>query len=325
MTKISEPGIYDLTDADYQAEPCGEPSLRSSIAWKMIARGSTPAHARFEHPSLNPNWKPTNKRIFDIGKACHKLILGKGAQLIQIDAKNYKTDKAQEARDAAYAAGHIPLLPHEMIQVKAMTAAAREQMAALVRAGTIETMPFEGDETEKTIIWRDKKTNVLCRAMLDGLPGNYEAIAEVKTCNASADPALWQWRQMREYGFHFRMGFYRRGLEALDLAYSPEFQFFVIETEEPYLMSFIRIDYELVQLQDKKVGEAMTLWDQCRHSNIWPGYSIEGYDIGPSEREKAELHPDLLEPQQERATGHLESADIASGLTKPSQLVRPRA
>jgi hypothetical protein len=305
MTKITAPGVYDLSDAEYQGEPAATPSLRSSIAWKLIARGSCPAMARWEHPALNPDFEPENKRAFDIGRAVHKIILGKGAQIVEIDAKDYRKDDAKEAREAAWKAGQIPLLPNEHKQVKAMAKAARDQMATLVKAGVIETMPFEHGETEKTIVWRDG--NTLCRAMLDGLPHDNSAIDEVKTTGASADVRLWEWRQARELGYMFRQSFYRRGLETLKLAYSPHFRFFVIENFPPYLMSFIRVDDRLIAREDKRVRHALEIWDRCMQSGEWPGYPIG--EIGLSDKEKAQelglLKPELIAP-----SAHQDSSDV---------------
>jgi hypothetical protein len=318
--KISEPGIYDLMDAEYQGEPATEPSLRSSIAWKMIAKGSTPAHARWEHPKLNPLWEPENRRTFDIGKGAHVLLLGKGARIKLIEGYDYATNEPdkglkksekQEMRDAAYDAGEIPLLIPEVRRVQHMAQAAKQQLTALLDAGTIQYIPFSDPaQNEKTLIWRDKRTGVLCRAMLDALPE--DGIDEYKTTGASADPAVWQWRQMRELGFHFRLAFYRRGLEALGLQFSPEVHLYVQETSPPYLLSFIRLDYELIQFADLQVGRAIALWARCLKENRWPGYSLEGYDVGLSEREKNEMHPP--DPVSGNRDGHLESSDIAADL-----------
>ena len=312
---ITDPGIYDLTDAEYQEEPCSEPSLRSSIAWKMIAKGSTPAHARWGHPKLNPLWEPENKRAFDIGKGAHMLLLGKGARIKLIAGYDYSSNEKlgltrgekQALRDAAYDCGEIPLLTHEAKKCQDMAASAMGQLASLFDAGAIQYVPFQDtDQNEKTLVWRDKKTGVLCRAMLDSLPT--DGIDEYKSTSASADPALWQWRQMRELGFHFRLAFYRRGLEALGLSYSPEFHIFVQETSPPYLLSFIRLDYELIEHADRRVSDALSLWAKCLRTGIWPGYSLDGYDVGLSERERAELHPqDKIEHTE---GGHVPSEDM---------------
>lgn len=314
---ILEPGIYEIDEAAYNADPCGEEiSLRSSIAKMLVSPGGTPRHAWWASPRLNPRWEAENSRKFDIGKAAHKLLLGKGGDLVEIPGFDYatnekgggmtKTEKGA-ARDAAWAAGKIPLLMHEVHQVSAMASAAQDQIRALVAAGTIDT-PFEYYRTEVTLIWRDKRTNVLCRARLDGLSEGADAINEYKTCGASADPALFQWRQARPLGYFFSMAFYRRGLEALGLAHSPHFQMFVQETEPPYCLSFIRVDDELIAREDFNVSRALNIWKRCMSTGEWPGYSVEGYDVGLSEKERGQEA--VSNPRAE----HVESGDIASGL-----------
>lgn len=153
--KITEPGVYaNITEAEYNDDPTEEVSLRSSIAWKLVERGSTPRHAWFACPRLNPNYKAEHRNTFDIGRACHAMLLGKGSDYAVIHHDNYKTKAAQEMRAAAYQNGKIPLLQWEAAQVKAMAKAAREQLQALVDAGTIPVMPFGRDETEVTIARR---------------------------------------------------------------------------------------------------------------------------------------------------------------------------
>jgi len=318
MNLITEPGIYDVDEAVYNAEPCAEPSLRSSIAWKLIAKGSTPAHARLHVPAFNPNFIAEHKRSFDIGRACHKYLLGKGALIADIAADNYKTKAAQEARDAAYTAGKIPLLPHEHQQVKAMATAAREQLRALVDAGTLEAMPFSDGQTERVIVWR--KNGVLCRAMLDGLPNEYEAIDEYKSDGESADPQNWQWKA-RRFGYFFRQAFYRDGLEQLRLAYSPHFRFFVQETAPPYLLAFIRVEDEVIMRESQNVRRAINIWKRCVDTGVWPGYSLQGYDLGLTEREQAEIDAQHASEQSPRG-GHVDSESIAATVNKPSNLFR---
>ena len=138
---IDEPGIYDMDEATYNADPCADISLRSSIASKLVDRGSTPRHAWFACPRLNPDFKPDNRRMFDLGKACHASLLGKGSKLLIIKDDSYRSKMAKELRDAAYAVGEIPLLEYEAAQVFEMADAARQQLGDLVAAGTLSRMP----------------------------------------------------------------------------------------------------------------------------------------------------------------------------------------
>lgn len=281
---ITEPGIYDMPDAVYQADPCVEISLRSSIAWKLIQPGSVPAHVAYGCDRLNPNYvQPEEKRFFDIGKAAHSLLLGKGADFAIVHAENYKKGDARKLRETIQGVGKVALLEAEAAQVRTMAKEAHRQIAGLIEAGTVTCSPFEAVSAEKVIVWRDH--GVLCRAMLDGLSIDSDIVSEYKTEGQSAAPELWQWKA-RKLGYLFRLAFYRRGLEALKLAYSPQIHIFVQETFPPYLLAFYRIEDELIAKEDERVKRALRIWRRCVERNEWPGYARDGFDLGLTYKEK---------------------------------------
>lgn len=313
MTKIIEPGVYDMSDADYQSDPCEEISLRSSLAWKLIGKGSTPAHAAYGCSRLNPDYQPLNKKYFNIGKVAHALLLGKGTDYAIVHEDSYRTKDARQMRDQILAAGKTPLLDAEAAQVRAMAKAAHSQIKLLVEAGTIERSPFDVERSEKVIVWRDNGT--LCRAMLDGLAVDHDIVSEYKTEGESAAPEAWQWKA-RKMGYIFRLAFYRRGLEALKLAFSPQFHVFVQETEPPYLLAMYRIDDELIAMEDERVRQAMKIWRRCLETNNWPGYSVAGFDLSLTEREemgRLTAREGLRQYLEDRGR-HIDSEDIARTL-----------
>ena len=282
---ITEPGIYEMSDADYQADPCEEISLRSSYVAKLLEKGSTPAHVAYQIPRINPDYKREEKRHFDIGKAAHTLLLGRGAAYAIVHADSYRTKAAQEERDLIYLSHKTPLLETEAVQVRAMVKAARRQIDELIEAESVPCDPFDSAYTEKVIVWRDPITNVLCRAMLDGLPIMEDFVGEYKTDGQSAALENFQWKA-RKMGYIARLAFYRRGLEALKIAFSPTIGMFVQETFEPYLLAYHRITDELIERADREVTAAMKLWRKCLETGKWPGYSAEGYVLDLTERER---------------------------------------
>ncbi len=318
---IDAPGIYDLTEKQYNADPCAEISLRSSTAWQLVEGTKRPAHVRMDVPRLNPKWEPTNRKHFDIGKAVHKLVLGKGAAICDIPGygynKNEGTKKApgisagdkQELRDAAYDRGEIPLQAHEREQVEAMAKSALAQLEAYAEHNNFDRVPFSGTETERTIVWREGR--VLCRAMLDGLPDSMEAIDEFKSDGETAEETKWRWKA-RRFGYFFRLAFYRRGLEALGLAYSPHFRFWIAETFEPYLLNYIPVDDELIAREDERVKMAIKIWDKCMTSNEWPGFPLVGTETGLTDKERQLEQVGGLGAYN--AAGHMSSDDIAATL-----------
>jgi len=71
MTTISKPGVYDIPDKEYHADPCPVPSLSSTLARTLL--NQSPLHAWTKHPRLNPDHEPEEKRTFDIGRV-HQVL-----------------------------------------------------------------------------------------------------------------------------------------------------------------------------------------------------------------------------------------------------------
>ena len=323
MSGITDPGIYDnISDAEYQQDCCEEISLRSSTAFKLIERGSTPAHAAWECPRLNPSYERKEARHFDIGRAAHAMLFGKGAIIKPIKGYDYarneeggltKTQKA-DMRDKAYEAGHIPLLIPEQKQVEAMSAAAKVQIQQLVDNATIEANPFGMMQSERVLVARIH--GVLCRVMTDSLSIDGDCLSEYKTEGQSAAQENFMWKA-RKLGYIFRLAFYRRVIEELKIAYSPRIHIFVQETKPPYLLAFYRVDDELIARENENVMRALKIWRRCLERNEWPGYSPEGFDLALTEKELMQEHG------PKAASPHLDSQDVADEFYS-SVIVKPR-
>jgi hypothetical protein len=261
---ISTPGIYDIPAALYHADPCPEPSLSSSIA-KLICLES-PAHARQAHPRLNPATVRDEAEHFDIGTAAHAVLLEGEASVEIIDAPDWRTKAAKEARDAARLEGKTPLLLKVWKDVQAMVAATRAQLDRF-KDGS-ERM-FTAGEAESTLIWKDD--DVWCRARLDWLRHvPMVSIDDFKSTSASANPDAWT-RAMLAAGTDIQAAWYQRGVRALTGLVAP-FRFCVQETYPPYALSVISLGPDAEILAEKKCLYALDLWRQCRKRNDWIGY-----------------------------------------------------
>lgn len=257
------PGVYDLPLADYLADPVPGGSLSSTGARKLLPP-SCPA--RYRWWADNP--KPP-KREFDLGHAAHRLVLGAGHELVDVDAANYRTKAAQEARDNAYAAGKVPLLPHEREQVTAMAAALREHPWAgrLFEPGT--------GKPEQTLVWQDLQTGVWCRALLDWLPnanGHRFILRDYKTA-ASAAPTKLD-RAIADYSYHVQLAFHLMGGRALGLAGEDAQALLVAqEKDPPYLVTVVQPDPPAMRIGARQAGEALSVYAECVANGRWPGYS----------------------------------------------------
>jgi hypothetical protein len=268
---MHQPGIYNLTDAAYHADPCPEPSLSSSIARTIISR--SPLHAWYQHPRLNDAHKPDNSKEFDIGTAAHDLILKGQDCLAIINADNFKTKVAREERDAAYAAGLTPLLNKDWDAVQLM---ATEFFHALYRTRDAQDA-FRDGTPEQTLIW--KHDGIWFRAKLDWMPKNSRIYDDFKTTTNARSDAFQ--RRVYEHGYDMQAAFYMRGLRLLGICDDPIFRFIAVEKEAPHGVSINRLSPAAIELADMKVSRAIEIWKRCLHENRWDGYPPITVDIGP--------------------------------------------
>jgi len=268
---IDAPGIYEMPAAVYHGDPCPEPSLSSSIA-KLLCM-SSPAHARHAHPRLNVEAVEEEAEHFDIGTAAHAVLL-EGVHAVEvIDAPDWRTKAAREARDAARAAGKTPLLAHVWADVQAMVAAARDQLCRHSDGGA---EMFTAGQPERTAIWQEE--GIWCRARLDWLrPVAVNrftppwAIDDYKSTSRSANPDDWT-RTLFSAGVDVQVAWYLRGVKAVT-GQDATFRFAVQETYPPYALSVIALGPEALTIAEKKCIYALDAWRACLADGVWPTYA----------------------------------------------------
>ncbi len=263
--RIDTPGVYDLPSEVYHRDPVVEPSLSRSIAELMVTR--TPRHAWLAHPRLNPDHVETKRIDFDIGKAFEQVLLEGDEGVVMIDADSYSTKVAKEARDAAYAAGKVPLLGKHFDMLAPMVQAARAQLAAHPEARDA----FVAGKPQQTLVWCEG--GVWCRALLDWLPDERTrdtVYYDVKT-TSDANPEVWQ-RACFAAGGDMQAAFYLRGIRALLGGEAARFRFVVVERKPPYALVVVELTPAALALGEAKVHRALELWRACLGENRWPGY-----------------------------------------------------
>ena len=310
MPKL-EQGVHDIPAAIYHRDflldgtyLTPEPSLSSSIAKILNAR--SPRHAWMAHPRLNPDHVDENKVEYDIGTAGHGLLLEGESGVVVVDADSYRTKAAREARDAAYAAGKTPLLPHQLVDVQAMVAAARVQLAAH-DVGDV----FRDGKPEQTLIWREEN-GVWCRARLDWLPRDHGSRPQIfydyKT-TTNSHPETWQ-RRAFDLSYDLQAAFYLRGIrEALGIERA-EFRFIVQEQTPPYALSVVALTPAAIALGEAKVHRAIMTWQACLRDDRWPGYpaDVAYVDAPPWEQMRFEAAKARDQMLRDAGRDHLQAA-----------------
>lgn len=255
--------VYDeMPEATYHGDPVPGGSLSASGA-KQLLPPSCPA--RYQYDRLHP--KP--KAAFDYGTAAHKLVLGTGPEIVIVDAPDWRTKKAQQARDEAHERSAVPLLISAFGEVEQMAAALRAHPVASALLDTARGKP------EQSLFWEDERAGIWRRARLDWLPDPRPdariVIPDYKTA-VSADPDAFR-RAAANYRYHMQAAQYIDGVRALGLDDDPAFLFIVQEKAAPYLVHVIGLEDEAIEAGRARNAEAAEIWRDCTGAGYWPGYS----------------------------------------------------
>lgn len=289
MADVLGAGFHDnIAEERYHRDPCAAPSLSSSIARILVDQ--SPAHAFRAHPRLG-NADGEESSEMDIGSAAHAIIL-EGRDLIEeLPYDDLRTNAAKAARDAARAAGKIPLITRKAQAVRRMVKAVRAQLDAHADARD-SFVPGKG-VAEQTMIWREEN-GIWCRARIDWRPNSGRIIDDLKTTGTSANPDSFG-RQFFSMGYDFRAAFYARGMKKLT-GERWVMRFTVAEVDEPHALSVVQLHDEAVELADREVERAIRRWGECLSANEWPGYPNETVVIGaPAWRENQVLGVEMRE------------------------------
>lgn len=273
VTGWDVPRVIDGMPHDvYLKDPVPGGSLSSSGA-RLLIPPSCPAKYRWAvgHPTMP-------KLDYDIGTAAHRELLGVGPDLEVIDAPDYKRRVNQVAKKTAYAAGKIPILPHQMDMVFDMVQVARAHPLAgrLLDPGT--------GVPEQSLFWlervipdRGKPFEVQCRARLDWLStlttkDGRMIVVDYKTAK-SVNPANLV-RAIGDNGYHMQAAWYLDAVVGCGLAKDAVFLFVFQEKEPPFLITVMELhDVTGLWVGRELNDHARRVYHRCRELGAWPGYS----------------------------------------------------
>lgn len=245
--------ILDVTPEEYFALP----GLSQSTAKVLLDR--SPLHAKAA------NRKDPTKEM-DRGNVVHTLVLGKGKAFEVCDFKDWRTDRAKDAKADAVSRGLIPILPKDLAAAEQIAAAIRHQLAprGIVLDGA----------SEVAVRWTEPSAHgpVLCRGMMDHLRFSAGVIYDLKISENAATSAFE--RTAENLGYAIQHAAYTRALTALrpDLAGRTSMLFIVAEPEEPYAVNVLKPDGAFRELGERRWRRAVETWAECLATDVWPGY-----------------------------------------------------
>jgi hypothetical protein len=266
-TTLDAAGMYELDSETYHKDPAPAPSLSSTLAKALLAQ--SPLHAWYASPRLNPDWEPVNKKTFDIGRAAHGAILGKGGDYIAIPNDMLASNGAASTKAAkafieeARSAGMTPLKSCEVDCIGAMKDVAEDRLAAL---------GINLDPARSELAALAEIDGGWCRAMLDNVPlAANEPIYDLKTCESAAPDACE--RAIMNYGYDVQAEHYRQVWKAATGEDRP-FRFIFQEKSQPHELCVVELGDDSLMMARKKIARAREIWGICLRAKQWPGYPL---------------------------------------------------
>jgi len=240
--------VHDLEESTYHAH-----SALSSTQARLLLDSPARYHYAQTHPQ-------THKAAFDVGHAVHSRVLGVGSPVEVLHFDSYRTKAAQDARDAAYAAGLVPMLAKDMGPIDGMAEAVLAHKDA---RAILEALP--GREVS---IFADID-GVPTRARFD-IYGDHDG-ADVKTAlDASPDGFN---RAVDAHGLHVQEAWYRAAHRAVTGTELQSFGFLVVEKTAPYLVGVYDLDIMWRDIGREQAEKARERWLRCTETGEWPGYA----------------------------------------------------
>jgi hypothetical protein len=262
-----ESGIFNLTAAQYHADPAPSPSLSSSIA--NILLDQSPVHAMLAHPRLNASYAREEDSRFDLGSAAHMMLLERNEEkIVRVQADSWRTNAAKAARAQAWMNFQYPVLEHKYADIVEMVKVARAYMLTTELGDILET-----GAAEQSLLWEDSAsggnpTPFWCRARPDMMTP--DVTLDYKS-TASASPEFIA-RQIGRMGYDLQAEFYVRGRKAT-VGHEVPFVLLFQEITRPYACSLVSLSNAYREVGKLKVARAMTVWDKCLSTGVWPGYT----------------------------------------------------
>lgn len=254
------PGCYpEITPAQYHQAPIIGGSVTSSVLRMITPPEYTPADCRYYLDA-----EREDKNYFDFGSAFHVRVLGRGGEIVEVEAESWRGAAAAEQK-AARAAGKIPILTKDLKVVDAMAAStlAHPDCARLLAAFTAELV----------IVWEDATTGLLCRAMIDFVP-DYDLhmiLGDLKSKAGRASPSSVS-KAMADYRYDQQFAHYLAGCRVRGLGETITPVLVATGKEPPHVPLCRPVDEETIEIGMVCNAKALDLYATSLATDRWPGY-----------------------------------------------------
>jgi len=203
--------------------------------------------------------------------------VGVRQQFVEIDAKDYRTKLAQQARDDAYAAGKVPVLSRELAEYRAVAKIFTDKREAQVDdQGRPDPIILDGVSEHTGVFEVD---GVLCRLRADHWRPDALELLDLKTTGGSVSrKAINRFLYVR--GADIQRHHYVTGAEAIEgAAGRVRKRFAFLEVKPPFDVVVAELSGKFVELGRRRWKRGFERWQACLDAHAkgderaWPGHS----------------------------------------------------
>lgn len=246
--------VRDMPPSEYHSHP----ALSQSKA-KVLLDAPSLAHAL--HQLENPE-PPTVQ--MEEGTVVHYLMFG-GEAPVLVDAPNWQTKIAKEARAEARAKGLVPLLEKDLPRLEKCADAVRNHPTA-------SALLDEGDP-ELSMFGYDPETGVPMRGRADFLNAERHLVDLKTTQDASLDAFG---VSIAKYGYDIQCPWYMHLAQQNDLIDDDSrYVFVVVERDEPFDITIQTLHPDDIKVGRAYMRHALDLYAKATFASEWPSYPTE--------------------------------------------------
>jgi len=250
----------------------------------------TPLDFAFNHPQLNPDalQKVLETVAARRGDVVHQLALGKGRGFAIGDYADWRTKEAKAFRDAAVAAGKVPIKLKDFEEAEVMADVVKERIEEAVDGSPYETeVAFLYQEmTPSGPVWVRGLMDVWCEEKL--------LILDPKITGQLYDSTIG--RHVLNMGWDRQAALYPHAVGQIlgdQAAGRVRFRELMVKPEAPYTSRVVKLDKAWHWSALKQCERAMHVFAECLYAGRWPGFEEEATIELPvweaKKREAAEL------------------------------------
>lgn len=241
------------------------PRLSKTIAKALLDQ--SPAHAYMIHPLLGGEQTEPTPAMLE-GSIFEALLTGYDEdRIVVVDAANFQTKAAREAKAEAIANRCWPITAPKFDDFVEAATILRKKMKYIIP-------DFFDAEYGVRAEW--EASGVACSGVLDGInffsSGGWR-IYDIKKC-ASAHPEAVAKAVTRD-AWDIQRAAYTEAVETRNPAYAGrgDFVFIAYEIDPPYMVQCYHLEATFQELGERRWDHAKSVWKKCLASDTWPGYS----------------------------------------------------